>query len=79
RWRPFATDALTPESQRYAIRALRAAFAWLVDVRYLAGNPWKAVNDPRVVRREASIRIDRALPGDLWGRARAFMDEACKP
>ncbi|MFP3588494.1 site-specific integrase [Paraburkholderia sp. SIMBA_055] len=79
RWRPFATDALTPASQRYATRALRAAFGWLVDVRYLAGNPWKAVNDPRVVKREASIRIDRALPRDLWGRARAFMDEACKP
>ncbi|MGF6915858.1 phage integrase family protein [Paraburkholderia sp. 40] len=79
RWRPFATDALTPESQRYATRALRAAFAWLVDVRYLAGNPWKAVNDPRVVKRETSIRIDRALPRDLWERARAFMDGACRP
>ncbi|EKS72459.1 phage integrase family protein [Burkholderia sp. SJ98] len=27
---------------------LRTAFAWWVDVRYLAGNPWKAVNDPKV-------------------------------
>lgn len=78
-WRPFATDALTPESQRYATRALRAAFAWLVDVRYLAGNPWKAVNDPRVVRRETSISIDRALPTGLWERARQFMDRACEP
>jgi hypothetical protein len=79
RWRPFATDALTPESQRYATRALRAAFAWLVDVRYLSGNPWKAVNDPQVVRRETSISIDRALPGGLWERARQFMDRACEP
>jgi len=79
RWRPFVTDALTPEPHRYATRALRAVFTGLVDVRYLAGNSWKVVNDPRVVRREASIRIDRALPGDLWGRARAFMDEACGP
>jgi hypothetical protein len=47
RWRPFATDALTPDSQRYATRALRGASTWLFDVRYLAGNPWKAVNDPR--------------------------------
>lgn len=79
RCRPFASDALTPESQRYATRALRAAFTWLVDVRYLAGNPWKAVNDPRVVRREAPINIDRALPGYLWERARHFMDRACAP
>jgi integrase len=79
RWRPFATDALTPESQRYATRALRAAFTWLVDVRYLAGNPWKAVNDPRVIRRETSIDIDRALPSGLWERARHFMDRACEP
>ncbi|WP_347232549.1 phage integrase family protein [Paraburkholderia sp. RAU2J] len=79
RWRPFATGALTAESQGYATRALRAAFTWLVDVRYLAGNPWKAVNDPRVGRREASISIDRALAGGLWERARQFMDRACEP
>ncbi|WP_345817684.1 phage integrase family protein (plasmid) [Paraburkholderia sp. PREW-6R] len=39
RWRPFAPDALSPESQRYAVRAILAAFAWLEQVRYLAGNP----------------------------------------
>jgi len=52
RWRPFAASELSLESQRYAVRALRAAFAWLVDVRYLAGNPWTAVSDPVVVERE---------------------------
>lgn len=44
RWRPFADGQLSDASRRYAVRALRAAFAklmeWLVDVRYLAGNPW---------------------------------------
>jgi hypothetical protein len=48
-------------------------------VRYLAGNPWKAVNDPRVFRRETSVSIDRALPAGLWERARQFMDCACEP
>jgi len=43
RWRPFASSDLAAESQKYAVRALRAAFAWLVDVRYLAGNHRKAV------------------------------------
>jgi integrase len=77
RWRPFASDTLSPESQRYAVRALRAAFTWLVDVRYLAGNPWKAVNDPRVVERETAMQIQRALPADLWRRLRSELDRRC--
>jgi hypothetical protein len=78
RWRPFASENLSPESQRYAVRALRAAFTWLVDVRYLAGNPWKAVNDPKIVQRETAMQIHRALPADLWRRlsVRAKDDDA---
>ncbi|CAB3770761.1 tyrosine-type recombinase/integrase [Paraburkholderia humisilvae] len=69
-WRPFASTDLTADTQKYAVRALRAAFAWLVDVRYLAGNPWKAVKDPVVVEREVDVDIGRALPASLWHRAR---------
>jgi integrase len=75
RWRPFAPENLSPESQRYAVRALRAAFTWLVDVRYLAGNPWKAVNDPKIVQRETAMQIHRALPADLWRRLRSELDK----
>jgi integrase len=77
RWRPFASENLSPESQRYAVRALRAAFTWLVDVRYLAGNPWKAVNDPKIVERETAMQIQRALPADLWRRLRHKLDRRC--
>ncbi|CAN7677534.1 site-specific integrase [Caballeronia sp. LjRoot29] len=77
RWRPFASENLSPESQRYATRALRAAFTWLVDVRYLAGNPWKAVNDPKIVQRETAMQIHRALPADLWRRLRDELDKRC--
>jgi integrase len=77
RWRPFASASLSPESQRYAVRALRAAFTWLVDVRYLAGNPWKAVNDPKIVHRETAMQIHRALPADLWRRLRNELDRRC--
>ncbi|HDR9497135.1 hypothetical protein LGM57_34200 [Burkholderia cepacia] len=38
--RPLAPGGLAPESQRYATCTIRAAFTWLVAVRYLAGNPW---------------------------------------
>lgn len=78
RWRPFAANELSPESQRYAVRALRAAFAWLVDVRYLAGNPWTAVSDPVVIERENLLKVERALPADLWARMRGFIDSQCK-
>jgi hypothetical protein len=36
------------------------AFARLLDVRYLAGNPWPAVNDPPVIRRASAMKIERA-------------------
>jgi len=78
RWRPFASHTLSPESQKYAVRALRAAFAWLVDVRYLAGNPWTAVNDPQVVQRETLMEIQRALPDKLWQRLRNELDRRCE-
>jgi integrase len=83
RWRPFAASnstaadgsaALSPESQRYAVRALRAAFTWWVDVRYLAGNPWKAVNDPVTVKRVGAMKIERALPATLWRKLRGELD-----
>ncbi|MDR5748744.1 site-specific integrase [Caballeronia sp. LZ029] len=88
RWRPFALSGssgaadgqaslfatLSPESQRYTVRVLRTAFAWWVDVRYLAGNPWKAVNDPMVIKRERPIKIERALPAGLWRKLRDELD-----
>ncbi|SAL00406.1 integrase [Caballeronia arationis] len=74
RWRPFASGELSGESQCYAVRALRAAFTWWVDVRFLAGNPWKAVNDPIVIKRERAMKIERALPAQLWRKLRGELD-----
>jgi integrase/recombinase XerD len=75
RWRPFAPDGLTPGSQRYAVLVLRAAFDWLVKVRYLAGNPWVAVSDPATETPEYAIRIERALPLQLWTKVRVGLDD----
>jgi integrase/recombinase XerD len=74
RWRPFAPDGLSADSQRYAVAVLRAAFEWLVRVRYLAGNPWAAVTDPATVVREHAMQIERALPVRLWRKVRAALD-----
>lgn len=46
----------------------------MVDVRYLAGNPWKAVNDPVVVKRASPMKIERALPAELWRKLRDELD-----
>jgi integrase len=78
RWRPFAPEGLSADSQAYAVRVLRAAFAWLVEVRYLAGNPWSAVHEPATVTRELSVQVDRALPAKLWAQVRAALDERCE-
>jgi len=77
RWRPFASNSLSPDSQAYAVRAIRAAFAWLTSVRYLGGNPWSAVTDPATLTREVEVQVERALPTDLWTRVRAELDARC--
>ena len=68
RWRPFAPEGLSADSQAYAVRVLRAAFAWLTEVRYLAGNPWSAVHDPVTVTREVAVQVERALAAQAMDR-----------
>ncbi|MEA3098634.1 MAG: hypothetical protein QOF74_2874, partial [Caballeronia mineralivorans] len=77
RWRPYTPEGLSPESQAYAVRAIRAAFAWLTTVRYLAGNPWSAVTDPATITREVEVQVERALSADLWAQVRAELDVRC--
>jgi hypothetical protein len=77
RWRTFTPEGLSPETQAYAVRAIRAAFAWLTTVRHLAGNPWSAVTDPATLTREVEVQVERALPTDLWTRVRAELDARC--
>lgn len=56
------------------MRVLRVAFAWLVEVRYLAGNLWSAVHEPATITRELSVQVHRALPAKLWAQVRAALD-----
>ena len=77
RWRPFTSEGVSSESQAYAVRAIRAAFAWLTTVRYLSGNPWSAVTDPATLSREVEVQVERALSTDLWTRVRAELDARC--
>ena len=70
KWKPF-TGSMSPRSQLYAVRALRYFFNYLIDIRYLMGNPWKAVSDPVTVTEELPIQIEKALSSDLWQKLAA--------
>lgn len=90
KWRPFSAvfnpetlryeSHLTIESQRYATQVLRTFFEWLVNVRYLGGNPWRTVADPDVPKREYAIDIDKALPSQFWeqiAQTGGLLDRVC--
>lgn len=73
-WAPFK-GPLTLASQRVAIAALHSLFAWLVQARYLAGNPWVLVNrkvgdDPL---RDEDDPSSRAFTPVAWAAMRAHL------
>ena len=79
RWRPFA-KVPSPESQKYAVNVIRTFHAYLVNVNYLMGNPWKEVNDPKVIAPITKLQIEKALPSSLWRKLSApggILDELC--
>jgi site-specific recombinase XerD len=85
-WRPFAGEErngvvvpqpLSPASQRQAIQIIRTAFNFFTATRYLGGNPWLAVKDPRTPKMANPMQIERALRADLWQRAVTVLDRLC--
>ena len=79
RWRPFIGQ-LSPSSQRYAVEAVRFFFNWLVNVRYLGGNPWATISAPPVAQAIHSLQIDKALPALLWQKVsgpNGILDQLC--
>lgn len=78
RWKPFDETKIAPKSQKRALGIIRACFKYLVDVRYLAGNPWVVVKDPSVTEEIHPIKIERALPQDLWEQVVAHLQEQAK-
>lgn len=65
-WRPFTPEPMTAKTQKQAVIILRAAFEYLVRVRYLGGNPWVAVVDPAVTEEVHAIQVEKALDDNLW-------------
>jgi len=75
RWKPFSPTPMNAKSQRHAMRIVRAAFDYLVGVRYLSGNPWIAVKDPSVKKEIHLIQIEKALPSPLWNKLHAMLEK----
>lgn len=79
RWKPFRTR-LTPEGQRYALKILRTCFSWLVEAKFLAGNPWAMIETPPIVTPLCNLHIHKALSEPLWGQILAYLaEEAAVP
>lgn len=79
RWRPFGLESLSMASQAYAVQVITGAFAWLVEMRYLAGNPWRGVRAPDPATKVASIQIGKALPDGLWDKLMVCLDALLDP
>lgn len=78
RWKPFE-GGLSPASQQHSVTIIRGFFGWLQDVRYLAGNPWVAVANPRKEKPLERMQIDKALSDALWtalSREGGYLDQA---
>lgn len=78
-WKPFAGQ-LSAESQKYAVQAVSFFFNWLVDVRYLHGNPWKTIAMPSVQKQINPMQIHKAIPQGLWEKLSApggILDQLC--
>jgi integrase len=60
------------------VQNLRTAFGWLQDVRYLGGNPWVAVADPRTDQQIHAMQIERALPLDFYEKTLALLSDKCE-
>ena len=78
-WRPFK-GIPSEKSQCYAVSVIRTFYAFLVNVRYLAGNPWKAVRDPKSTTLVNKMRIERALSTTLWKKLSGpggILDQLC--
>lgn len=74
RWKPFSDKPMSDKSAKQAFLIIRSCFQYLVDVRYLAGNPWSAVKAPSVTQEINSIRVERALSEDLYERVIAYLE-----
>ena len=78
-WRPFAAQ-LSVKSQNYAMQVCRALFSYLVDVRYLAANPFKAVSAAPATLDVYPMQIARALSAELWAKLAGpggILDQLC--
>ncbi|ADG18138.1 integrase family protein [Paraburkholderia atlantica] len=71
-WRPFARS-LSPRSAGYALAVLNALFRWLVEQRYVLGNPFTGLT-VRGGQRTTPFDTARALTSSEWQAVRGLAD-----
>ncbi|WP_051516946.1 phage integrase family protein [Herbaspirillum sp. RV1423] len=71
-WRPFE-GPLSPSAQRRTITILKTFYKFLVDQRYLIGNPWAGVSKPKPVH--AELDVARSLTQAEWAFVNARLDK----
>lgn len=71
-WRPFA-GPLAPASRVTALNVVKSLFQWLVEKRYLQGNPWTGIKASVTERQSLGIKAHHALTRAHWN---AVMDYA---
>jgi site-specific recombinase XerD len=71
-WRPFSGD-LSTQSRAYALSVLNALFRWLVEQRYLLGNPFAGLT-VRGGKRAAPFDTARAFTDPEWRALRSLAD-----
>ena len=62
-WRPFE-GPLSPSAQGHALRVLKSLYKFLVDQRYLVGNPWNGVTIPQASR--VAVSRGRSFTQAQW-------------
>lgn len=74
-WRPF-TVALSAKSVKYALGILSGFFSWLVQVQYLAFNPWLAVPTKLSADKKNApdIEMTRAFTMGQWAHLLKHID-----
>jgi integrase len=72
-WAPFR-GALSKSSQQIAIDTLAGLFSWLVQARYIAGNPWVLLNRRLGDTPQADDAASRAFTPQAWTALLAWLD-----
>jgi site-specific recombinase XerD len=72
-WRPFV-GPLSASSRHQSLRVLNSLLSYLVNARYLVGNPL-ALRRRRIIPKMAVVTVERFLDANLWNTVRQYVEQ----